>query len=404
MLELRRISKSDSLISKRLYMFIAKKVFYFLQFPETRKLFEIFKQNNIDARFVGGCVRDTLLSIYTNDYDIAVNAPIENIVKILKEANIKIVETGIKYGSIKVILGKREFDVTSLRCDIECFGRDCKTANISNFEDDAKRRDFTINAIYVSIDGQIFDYFNGISDIKKQRVKFIGDAHSRILEDHLRILRYYRFCGLVSDYSNAYSNILTKDAHYLTKISPERIRKEIFKIIKYDRIIEMMYFDGTLYTLADEDESNLHIERFRRVKSIQNNVENIEILRLYILFSYNILHKKFTLTRDENKRIKMYQQFEFESLEYCYYKHGLNFANEIMILKYSTSGDVKNLNYVFNDIGVFPLTYHDLPLNTANASKRLKECERWWVNNNGAKTKNECLDYIINYPDEINAS
>ena len=146
--------------------------FYFLHFPQTKRLFSIFKKYDIEARFVGGCVRDAIIEKHTDDFDIAVKFDILELKSILETDGVLVIPTGIKYGSITVIIDRVKFEITSLRMDFDCSGRACKTKQSSSFEGDAKRRDFTMNALYVSESGELFDYFNGIEDLKKRDVIF----------------------------------------------------------------------------------------------------------------------------------------------------------------------------------------------------------------------------------------
>ena len=124
--------------------------FYFLYFEETKKLFKIFNKYNINAMFVGGCVRDALCNLITDDFDIAVNCDIEKLCNILNENDIKVIKTGIKFSSITVIINDKKYEITSLRKDVNCSGRHCYTEITDSFEIDSKRRDFTINALYVN--------------------------------------------------------------------------------------------------------------------------------------------------------------------------------------------------------------------------------------------------------------
>jgi poly(A) polymerase len=215
----------------------------FLFWPETTTLFDIFEKNGIDARFVGGCVRDALLGLKTGDVDIAIAAPIGEVIKLLENSNLRCIKTGVKYFSVKIVMNDKTFDVTSLRKDVLCFGRFCQVSEAKTFEEDAIRRDFAINAVYINIEGRIFDYFNGVDDIRNKRVIFIGNPQKRIEEDNLRILRYYRFCSFLSDYSGRYSEILKTNAHLVSTLSIIRIRKELSKMIPSKQIFDMMRKD-----------------------------------------------------------------------------------------------------------------------------------------------------------------
>ncbi len=146
------------------------------------------------ARYVGGAVRDTLLGIAVKDIDLATPLEPREVMRRLKAQNIQVVPTGIDHGTVTAILAGGPVEITTLRHDVSTDGRRATVAFASEWQDDAARRDFTINALYADpVTLEIFDYFGGNDDIAARRVRFIGDARERIREDHLRILRYFRF-------------------------------------------------------------------------------------------------------------------------------------------------------------------------------------------------------------------
>jgi len=146
------------------------------------------------CRYVGGCVRDALMGHEAHDIDLATRHHPSEVVKILAEAGIRTVPTGLEHGTITAVLDGGPVEVTTLRRDVETDGRRATVAYADAWEDDAARRDFTINALYAHpVTHEISDYFDGLDDLAARRVRFIGDARQRIREDHLRILRYFRF-------------------------------------------------------------------------------------------------------------------------------------------------------------------------------------------------------------------
>ncbi len=147
-----------------------------------------------NARYVGGAVRDTLLAIPVKDVDIATPLEPQAVMQRLKDAGIQAVPTGIEHGTVTAVLPLGPVEITTLRHDVSTDGRRATVAFASDWQDDAARRDFTINALYADpANGEIFDWFGGLDDLAARRVRFIGDPHQRIREDHLRILRYFRF-------------------------------------------------------------------------------------------------------------------------------------------------------------------------------------------------------------------
>ncbi|MDR1289120.1 MAG: CCA tRNA nucleotidyltransferase [Holosporales bacterium] len=364
--------------------------FYFLDFPETRALFTVLEKHGIEARFVGGCVRDGLLGMTTDDLDLAVNSDIESVKKILEANGIGCLDTGIKYGSITVFVDKRKFEITSLRIDEECFGRDCTILETSDFEEDARRRDFTINAIYSSRSGEICDYFGGIEDLRNKCVRFIGDPTERIQEDALRIFRYYRMCAKFGDLSNRYHEILKNRADDVRKISIERIQKELFIILMSDysfEIIRFMIEVGILHRIFPSiNENKLH-EITRSNLSIEG--------RLYLLFDTTESLKTLKLTRKYKSKIMEYKKFEGETPLYILYKKGSDFLSEMREINRIKNGiDMPEPDISSDQFPKFPVTFADLPPGTKDAQKKLNECEKWWANTEFQKNKDACMEYI----------
>ncbi|WP_420144898.1 CCA tRNA nucleotidyltransferase [Sphingobium sp.] len=186
------------------------------------------------ARFVGGAVRDGLLGLPVNDVDIATTIVPHDVLDRLNAAGIKAVPTGIDHGTITAVLADGPVEITTLRQDVSTDGRRATIAYTENWRDDAARRDFTINALYADpLTGEISDYFGGIADLDARRLRFIGDASARIAEDHLRILRYFRFLARYGDNeldSCAYDACVAA-ANSLMALSRERIADELLKLL-----------------------------------------------------------------------------------------------------------------------------------------------------------------------------
>src|ERR1700753_2542714 len=146
----------------------------------------------VDARFVGGAVRNALLGVPVVDIDLGVPIPPQEAAARLRAKAIKVVETGLDHGTVTAIAGAHAFEITALRRDVETDGRHAKVAFSDDWAEDAARRDFAINALHASSGGEIFDYAPGVEDLAVGRVRFVGDARTRIAEDYLRVLRLFR--------------------------------------------------------------------------------------------------------------------------------------------------------------------------------------------------------------------
>ena len=186
------------------------------------------------VRFVGGCVRKALYGETIDDIDLATSLTPDQVKKIFFENNIKVIDTGISHGTVTAILNRKKFEITTLRKDVFTDGRHANVEFTIDWEKDASRRDFTINAIYADIEGRVFDPLNGISDLTDGKIKFIGLPEERIQEDYLRILRYFRFFIHYSktDYDEDVIGSIKKNINGLNKISNERIFEELKKIIE----------------------------------------------------------------------------------------------------------------------------------------------------------------------------
>mgnify|MGYP001024575776 CR=1 FL=1 len=210
-----------------------------------------------DVRFVGGSVRDTLLDIPVSDLDVATPLAPERVVELLKGAGIRAVPTGIGHGTITAVLESGPVEVTTLRRDVSTDGRRATVAFTDDWREDAARRDFTINALYADpATGAIFDYFGGLADLEARHVRFIGDPLQRIAEDHLRILRFFRFLARFGDVADpAGLAACTARSRDLMALSRERIADELLKLlIARDavRVVELMIAHGIFAPVLPE--------------------------------------------------------------------------------------------------------------------------------------------------------
>lgn len=202
--------------------------------PGIKRLLKALDAKQGTARFVGGAVRDILLGGHPDDLDLATTLPPDEVIARLEKAGIKAVPTGIDHGTITAVSSNTVVEVTTLRSDVSTDGRRATVAFTRDWQQDASRRDFTINAIYADpYSGELFDFFNGIDHLKSRTVCFIGDPLQRIAEDHLRILRYFRFHARYG-HGEPDPNALeacTKRANDLMALSRERIADELLKLL-----------------------------------------------------------------------------------------------------------------------------------------------------------------------------
>jgi len=201
--------------------------------PLTR-LLGVLDCDGEEARVVGGAVRNSLLGMPIAEVDVATTAVPEEVVKRVTGAGFRPVPTGIEHGTVTVVIDKQPFEVTTLRKDIETYGRHAKVEFGRDWKADAERRDFTINALSATRDGAVYDYTGGLDDLAHRRVRFIGDPAKRIAEDYLRILRFFRFHAAygTSDHPDAIGlAACIAGRNGLDQLSRERVRMEMLKLV-----------------------------------------------------------------------------------------------------------------------------------------------------------------------------
>ena len=207
-----------------------------------KKLDKVFKSNKHELRIVGGAVRDLALDKTPKDIDLATDATPDEMIAILDKANIKYKPTGLEHGTITAILDNEPFEITTLRADTETDGRHAEVEFVRSWEEDAKRRDLTYNAMSMDMEGNVFDYFNGMDDLQDKVSNFVGDADERIKEDYLRILRYFRFQGRLStpSWNEETLKTISSNVKGLQNISAERIWQEMSKVLAGNNVANVL--------------------------------------------------------------------------------------------------------------------------------------------------------------------
>jgi poly(A) polymerase len=229
--------------------------------PATQAVLQALSEAGIRARFVGGCVRDALLGREIADIDLATPARPEAVMTALEKAGLKAVPTGITHGTVTAVVNapgpSRHFEITTLRRDVETYGRRAKVAFGADWAEDARRRDFAINAIYLDPDGTLHDPVGGLADLAAHRVRFVGEAAKRIAEDVLRVLRYYRFeARFGTGEGDGEARAACRAAvPLLPKLSAERVAGELFRLLAVTNpvpALRMMAEDGVLPAILPE--------------------------------------------------------------------------------------------------------------------------------------------------------
>ncbi|XP_063797371.1 CCA tRNA nucleotidyltransferase 1, mitochondrial [Pseudophryne corroboree] len=288
-----------------------------LETPEFKALFTeglqtlagLFAKEKYELRIAGGAVRDLLVGKQPHDVDFATTATPEEMKDLFLRAGIRLINNkGEKHGTVTARINDQNFEITTLRVDLQTDGRHAEVEFTTNWEQDAERRDLTINSMFLGFDGTLYDYFNGYGDLNNRCIRFVGDPAKRIQEDYLRILRYLRFYGKVTekpgDHSASTLDAIRENAPGLRGISGERIWVELKKILEgnhVNHLIQLMYELGVAPHTGLPGDGNL--TEFARVCSHAEHLSPKPMTLLTALFSHpDAVHKldlRLKISREE---------------------------------------------------------------------------------------------------------
>lgn len=279
-----------------------------LRDPALAAVFDALERDGDRAMLVGGSVRNALLEREATDVDIATTAVPDVVVARAKEAGIKCVPTGIEHGTVTLVLDGRPFEVTTLREDVDTDGRRASVRFGHDFSHDARRRDFTINALYADRDGVIHDFVGGRADLEARRVRFIGDAVTRIREDYLRILRFFRFHADFAegplDAEGLAACIAEKSG--LERLSRERVRAELMKLLAARRAAETvseMDAAGLLAPLLGGRADPDTLDRLLRIRPQSDGTTRLFALASSDVSTVPALQERLRLSNEEAARL-----------------------------------------------------------------------------------------------------
>ena len=236
----------------------------------TKRLLSALGADQGLTRYVGGAVRDDLLGLPISDIDLATRILPDEVIRRLEKAKIKAVPTGIDHGTVTAVSDGQPFEITTLRRDVTTDGRRATIAFTDDWKEDAARRDFTINALSADpLTGELFDYFGGLEDLEHRHIRFIGDPLQRIAEDHLRILRFFRFHARfdAGDPDAVALDACTARAKDLMALSRERIADELLKLLELrdpSRTVEIMLDRAILKPILPE----IEMKRLAKLRSM----------------------------------------------------------------------------------------------------------------------------------------
>ena len=404
---------------------IKRNLFPFYKDKELQFVFNKFQEGfSADitvARFVGGCVRKHLSSDEIDDIDIATVLTSNDIKEKFKNTNFKIIDTGLKHGTVTILSEKLKLEVTTLRKDVETDGRHAEVEYIDNWQIDSERRDFTINAIYLDIDGKIFDPQAGTVDLKNNNVKFIGDPQKRIEEDYLRIIRFIRFKIMYdTKVETSTNNAIKLNLNGIKKISKERVLVELYKILKLKNFMMLNESSNLkeIFNLIFPEFENL--QRLDRLNKICNHSQlNRNLILATLLIddkkSHEYFGHKYSISNNIKDSLNLFaknlglieenKDFFDKDLEKNIYLYDKNHLIELNILNFVINTKIKLKDFseilkriLKSKIHKFSIDGNYLMKNGmqqgAIIGKVLEKIEEEWIRNNFQITEDRVQELI----------
>ena len=380
---------------------------------EVKSLMAIIDNGENQSRFVGGCVRDSVLGRPVSDIDIATQHSPEKIMQLLSTANITVRPTGIKHGTVSAFFDNQIFEITSLRRDMKTDGRHAEICLTDSWVEDAARRDFTMNALFMDKRGNIFDPIGGYKDLESGRIRFVGNASCRIKEDFLRILRFFRFNAYFGRQKVDHDGLMAckQFSGELWRLSGERVRSEIFKIILSDNAfaaLKKMSDNGILNKIFTGEGRLLEFNRLVELEGIKR--DPIRGLATLLTTPAGKVIDRLKLSNKMADQLIYLSETKIEILEepkkikaLFYEMRKMDFLGQLIVKtaldpKYNKMLEVANKIGQTWDVPKFPLRGLDiLELGFkpgVEVGHILKEAERWWILGEFQHDKEDCLDWI----------
>ena len=363
---------------------------------KAKKLFALMGE--YETRFVGGCVRDALLNRPIGDMDMATTATPQQVISTLSAQGVKTIPTGIDHGTVTAMIDGTGFEITTLRKDVETDGRRAVVAFSQDWQEDALRRDFTINAMSLDAKGQLYDYFGGQQDIADKTLRFIGQADARIREDYLRILRFFRFASVLN------WDIATNDdvqacialAPQLTTLSRERIQTELSKLLLGPgalRVVQVMAQHHILSSIIP----SLDVTAFETLFAAEATPDAFR--RLLALVGWQQDPDFIVLSREQKKILQTLRQLQDSDwpIWKILYHYGQDMARHYHYLIGKNASDLAVIDTWQQP--VFPLKAEDI-FHLTNGpgvavGTTLKQAENYWLERQFAPSQQELLTFLV---------
>lgn len=376
----------------------------------------LYQSRGHELRFVGGGVRDVLLGVEPQDLDLATTMPVEQGLALLTGQGFTCIPTGLSHGTMTLVLNHFPYEITTLRRDVETDGRRATIHYTDDWQEDAARRDFTINALYMDFQGTLYDYFGGEEDLNKGKLRFIGDPQARIQEDYLRILRLFRFYARFARHPLEETTLAycRQYADRVLSLSAERVTKEMFLLLAAKGSLESLTLMDT-WGILPVIFSSYDLERYECALTRQK-VMQLETNPLRALYALTTDSHSLRLSNKQQDYFKTLQTLEArlaegeeesgaswiiylkENIRYLCVQFGKQIILDYVLVKTSET-DLDLMRFIEElEIPLFPLTGKDL-LEMGYApgppfQRILSGTLKWWCQQNFRPTKEDCMTYV----------
>lgn len=359
---------------------------------DLQQLDSVFDKAGFEIRIVGGAVRDIALGKTPKDIDLATDATPNEMERLFDSAGIKHKPTGIEYGTISAIMNGVPYEITTLRADVETDGRRADVKFVRSWQEDAKRRDLTYNAMSMDFDGNLYDYYGGMDDLQDRVSRFVGDPAERIKEDYLRILRYFRFQGKLDSprFSKQTIGAIKDNVQGLSKVSAERVWQEMGKLLSGQNIAQILSF------MDRADVSKQINLPTANAKSVVDNQD--ALVNLARLVDDSSLAKRWKMSNDETATLDFLVKNKNKKLNremvQNFIADGVDRNMLARLAKLQGSDDMDLLIKRF-DPGKFPVTGDDLIAKGMKPGpelgKKLADLRNKWKQSDFKATKKDLI-------------
>jgi len=374
-----------------------------LQDAQVQSICAAISTETAPVYFVGGCVRDALLGVAGSDIDLATALTPQEVIRRAEDAGFKVVPTGIEHGTVTVVAGVKGYEVTTFRRDVETDGRRAVVAFSEDITEDARRRDFTLNALYATASGAVVDPLGGLQDCLNRRIRFIEDADRRIKEDYLRILRFFRFHAWYAPSDAGFEpdaiDAIARNSAGLETLSAERVGSEMIRLLSAPdpapALAAMRQTGCLLHLLPGSDDRFLgpvvHLEA-------SLGIAPDPLLRLAALGGENVADR-LRLSRAQSRTLTAFTEASYTAMTLAElaYREGETIARGAAILRAAMAEQpmsrevVDTIQHAAKQ--VFPVTASDLmpAYQGAALGEKLKALERRWIASNFRLTREDLM-------------